>query len=218
MPPTRKPIPAREVVRQHVPRFAYTEIQIPNALHTHYRNVNVTLSAGLFTFQRCTEAPYCCFVTFWNVIHRDIRMTPTMLWGRIQCVDNQHYCDHGTTIAEWMFSMSLYDPPPHAGTSWTQHVLDPPNDVPQPVLAPCHCLLIKDMSAISATCGILPLLNPPSWILFEPCARSGARWRIFHTWTSLVTQLRLGLKEAQSLGLLTIDSVDLNIPRDQSWR
>ena len=130
MPPTRKPIPAWEVVRQHVPRFAYSEIPIPNALHTHYRNVNVTLSAGLFTFQRTTEAPYCCFVTFWNVIHRDIRMTPTMLWGLIQCVDNQYYCDHGTTISDWMHTMSLYDPPPQAVTSWPQHVLDPPHDVP----------------------------------------------------------------------------------------
>ena len=148
----------------------------------------------------------------------DIRMTTTLLWTVMQSIDNQHYCDHDTTIADWMHSLSRYDPPPQAVASWTQHVFDPPHhDVPRPVLAPCHCLLIKDRRVIAATCGILPLANPPSWILFEPCAPSGARWRVFHSWPTCASQLRHGLMEAQSLGELTIDSIALGNSRNPLW-
>ena len=213
-PPRPNRLPDWDVVKDNILGLTYATTRSPNAPSPHYRNQDVRIAAGLHTFQRCTEAPYVIVVTFRNTLHRDIRMTVTMAWTLLQSIDNQHHSDHNTSIDDWLQTLSSLVPPPQAVRTWTQHVFaSPDNEVPCPSIAAGHCLLLKDRQVIAATYGILPLSNPPAWIVFEPCAPSGVRWRVFHSWRTCATQLKHGLIEASSLGDLTFDSISLGNPR-----
>ena len=149
-------------------------------------------------------------VSFLNLLHRDIRMTETMIWTLLQSIDNQPHTDHNTSIDVWLQTLSSLVQAPQPILAWTQDVFSPPDcEVPCPSIAEGHCLVLKDRQVIAATCGILPLFNSTAWVLFEPCAPSGVRWRVFHSWRTCATQLKHGLIEAASLGDLLFASVSL---------
>ena len=168
------------------------------------RNVFITLPASLHTFHRSATAAMVIAAGFWRVFRQNIFMTDALLWKCLQDANHQTRNEPGTSIEDSLICLASWPNPPYCVRTFLHNdgrvnaalVFDAPN------LQRGEFMVIRDIHCEGATCGLLPLCSTRTWILYEPCAISGARWRAFHHWAACVDQIRIGLSEAGSSGYL----------------
>ena len=145
-----------------------------------------------------------CAAAFWRVFQRNIVMTDAFLWRCLQDANHQTRNEVGTSLENSLQCLETWVNPPYCLRSFlhNQGRVNAAIVIEAPDLQRGEFMVISDQYCEDATFGLLPLCSTRTWILYEPCAISGARWMAFHHWAACLEQIRIGLTEAGASGYL----------------
>ena len=142
-------------------------------------------------------------------------MTEAGLWGCLRDANHQTHNDPGTSFAQSLHCLQHWTDAPRCVRSFSHNGgrINPPILIEPPDLLRGEFLVVEDQHCEDATFGLLPLCSYRAWVLYEPCALSGARWMTFHQWPACLAQIRAGLHEAGSSGYLTFTVMTTGEPK-----
>ena len=208
-------LPEWEVVRATFPNATSITTPSQGAPDDNPRNVFISLPFGLITFKRTRTAGMVISAAFWRVFQKGFIMTDAGLWSCLQDANHQTHNDIGTSLEQSLHCLKGWTNAPrcirtflHNGGRLNAAILIEPPDLQRG-----EFLVVADQHCEDATFGLLPLCSARTWILYEPCALSGARWMAFHQWPACLTQIRAGLDEAGSSGYLAFTVMTTGEPR-----
>ena len=208
-------LPDWDIVRTKFPNATSITTRSHGAPDDDPRNVHITLAFSLFTFKRTRTAGMVIAAACWRLFQQGFIMSDSGLWGCLQDANHQTLNEVGTTLEQSLDCLSTWVNPPKLVRTFlhNQGRLSADMLIEQPDLQRGEFLIVVDQHCEDATFGLIPLCSTRTWILYEPCAVSGARWMAFHQWHTCLAQIRAGLNEAGSTGYLAFSVLTTGEPK-----
>ena len=152
---------------------------------------------------------------FWRVFQQGFIMTDEGLWRCLQDANHQTRNEVGTSLELSLHCLRTWANPPRCVHSFlrNQGRLNAAILIEAPDLQRGEFMVVSDQYCEDATFGLLPLCSARTWIWYEPCALSGARWMAFHHWPACLEQIRAGFNEAGGSGYLAFTVMTTGEPR-----